>query len=155
MIQRIQSVYLLITALLSVLFLNGPILSFSDDANTTYSVRLAALQKVGPAGGSEIIASLITPVIVILLIIITSLVGIFLFRNRKLQMKFAAALICLSVLLILVIIWYMYEISTEFNAALNFRLNLILPLLMLISSVLAFIGIRKDEKLVRSYERLR
>jgi len=72
-----------------------------------------------------------------------------------LQMKFAAALICLSVLLILVIIWYMYEISTEFNAALNFRLNLILPLLMLISSVLAFSGIRKDEKLVRSYERLR
>ena len=155
MIQRIQSVYLFITALLSALLLSGTILSFGDDANNIYSIRLAALQKIGPAGGIEVIGSLLTPALVVCLIIIASVVTIFLFRNRKIQMKFAAALICLSVLLIIVIIWYMYEISAEFNARITFGINLILPLLILISSVLAYMGIRKDEKLVRSYERLR
>jgi glucan phosphoethanolaminetransferase (alkaline phosphatase superfamily) len=155
MVQRIQSVYLFITALLSALLLSGTILSFEDPANNSYAIRVAALQKIGPAGGIEVIGSILAPAIILCLIIIASVVTIFMFRNRKLQMKSSLALISLSVLLIIVIIWYMYDISTKFNAKINFRINLILPLLILISSVLAFMGIRKDEKLVRSYERLR
>lgn len=155
MIQRVQSIYLFIIVLLSTLFLSSPLLSFEDAANNIYSIRFAALQKIGPEGGVEFIDNLPLPAIVVCLIIIISIGTIFLFRNRKWQMKFAAAIISLSAVLILVTSWYIYDISSEFNVVLHFRINLILPMLILICSVLAYIGIRNDEKLIRSYERLR
>ena len=59
MIQRVQSIYLFIIVLLSTLFLSSPLLSFEDAANNIYSIRFAALQKIGPEGGVEFIDSTI------------------------------------------------------------------------------------------------
>ena len=89
------------------------------------------------------------------MIFIVSVITIFLFRNRKIQLKLTAGLICISALLILSLIWYAYSVSSEFNAVLMHRVNLLLPFLMLIFSCLAYRNIRKDDKLIRSYERLR
>jgi hypothetical protein len=155
MIQRIQSVYLLISALLSAVLLSGTILSFNDSSDTIYSIRLTDLQKIDSSGTLENAGTIFAPAVILVMIFIVSVITIFLFRNRKIQLKFAAGLICITILLILALVWYAYYVSSEYNAGINYRITLILPLLMLIFSYLAYRGIRKDEKLVRSYERLR
>lgn len=155
MIQRIQSVYLLITALLSTIYFSGKLMSFTDGSNNIYSIRIGILQKTGSAGAIENVGTIFAPAVILVMILIVSVITIFLFRNRKIQLKLAAGLVCITALLILVLIWYAYTVSSEFNAGLMYRVNLILPLLILIFSFLAYRNIRKDEKLVRSYDRLR
>ncbi len=155
MIQRIQSVYLFITALLSAIFLSGTLLSFTDGSDNVYSIRIGDLQKTGSTGAIENVGIIFAPAVIIVMILVVSVITIFLFRNRKIQLKLAAGLLCISALLILVLIWYAYSVSSEFNAELMYSVNLLLPLLMLISSYLAYRSIRKDDKLIRSYERLR
>jgi hypothetical protein len=155
MIQRIQSVYLFITALLSVIFFSGTLLSFSDSSNNVYSLKIGVLQKTGSTGVIENVGIIFIPAVILVMIFVVSVITIFLFRNRKIQLKLAACLICISALLILSLIWYAYSVSSEFNAELMYRVNLLLPFLMLIFSCFAYRGIRKDDKLIRSYERLR
>jgi len=113
MIQRIQSVYLLlITALMAVLAITA------FDVSWWQSLLFVMLG-------------------------IISLVTIFLYKNRKRQMWIVAFLLLASILIFV----YAIEISA-----------LIMGILSLISMLLAILtisAIRKDEKLVRSLDRLR
>jgi hypothetical protein len=49
----------------------------------------------------------------------------------------------------------MYLFSTAGNASVSPCISHLFPLLMFIFSILAYKGVRKDELLVRSYDRLR
>ena len=113
MIQRIQSVYLLlITALMAVL----------------------AIMK------SEVIwwQSLVFAILGVI-----SLVAIFLYKNRKRQMWIVAFLLLASILVFV----YAIDISALIMG--------ILSVVSMFLAVLAIRAIRKDEKLVRSADRLR
>ena len=93
MIQRIQSVYLFITALLSAIFLSGTLLSFTDGSDNVYSIRIGDLQKTGSTGAIENVGIIFAPVVIIVMILVVSVITIFLFRNRKIQLKLAAGLL--------------------------------------------------------------
>lgn len=110
------------------------------------------------AGQEEALQNLenqiIIPVIV-LLIIILSVVAILLYKNRKLQIKFVLATVLLSAALTALTAWLAYSAGEKYQAVLNPGIRTFLPLIILIFSILAYRGIRKDENLVRSYDRLR
>jgi hypothetical protein len=57
--------------------------------------------------------------------------------------------------LILVSFYYSYSVMSKYDATLVPGIKMSLPFLQLILSVLAFKGIKKDDKLVKSYDRLR
>ena len=123
MIQRIQSVYLLlITALMAVL------------AIMTYNVHWWLL-------------------LIFALLGLASLVTIFLYKKRKSQM-WVVRIILLAIIIVLVHNFYI-------NWQVNFHPNKIVAaigLICLVSGILAILAlraIRKDEKLVRSLDRLR
>ena len=108
------------------------------------------------ADGAVIQAEKLIPLSMLLLLIpIVSFITIFLFKNRKLQIRFTAILILLIAALILALAYYSYYVISNYNSEINPRLNLIYPLLMMVSSFLAYRSIRKDEEIVRSYDRLR
>jgi len=138
MLQRIQSVYLLLTTLFSVLFLSMKMFVFRNEA--------------GIVGSEEIIIPL---AVLLILIAAISIITIFLFKNRKIQIKLSMVLLILSIVLLLAVAAYAFILSDKYNAQLQFRVNLIFPVLVLIFSILAHRGIKKDEKLVKSYDRLR
>ena len=155
MIQRIQSLYLLLTSVLSVLFLSGNFLSFINDSGAEIIMNYRGLWMQGPVEATLIRESQLIILIIGLLLIILPLIAIFLYRNRQQQLKLAAASfdiissICHHCCMVCIFKCTNPSGGT-FSGVQDFP-----------SSDDAFVkytgwhGIRKDEKLVRSYDRLK
>ena len=152
MIQRIQSVYLFLVIVLSVAFMTGTIYSFTGQSGQLFNVNFYGTRVSD--GSLPQVFNLLSAALA-LLVPALSLVSIFLFRNRKLQslLVVIAALLSLSLsVLILVKGMGLAGESTVKNA---FAFRAVLPFINLILLLLALRGIKKDEELVRSYDRLR
>ena len=143
MLQRIQSIFLALAAFCSFGL-------FGTDAAETPA----------PVPSSEVFADASfgvydSPVLVggVVAAGLLLLFAIFLFRNRKLQVNLAtvAIIITLAYVAYGVALW----ISDPASAQSSIDFGVTLPILSVIFSVLAARYIRKDEKLVRSADRLR
>jgi hypothetical protein len=96
------------------------------------------------------------PVMVISLMIpVLSLITILLYRNRKLQIKTVIMLITLDLLLIIIAVYYIFAFTGIENGRIIPVFRMFIPAINVLLAVLAFRGIRKDENLVKSYDRLR
>ena len=84
-----------------------------------------------------------------------SLLAIFLYKNRKMQLKVTLTLIILEVLLFVVVAYYIVYVIKRFDASLIPGFRMFIPFLTIVFSILAYRGIKKDEILIRSYDRLR
>ena len=155
MIQRIQSLYLLLTTLLSLLFLKGSFLNFVDKTGSVIKVTFNGIIRDTGGQGFELIEKLLPLTALIILIPAISLVIIFIFKNRKIQLWLALSVIILIVGFIFVSIFYSWFVITEYGAELVPGFKMVIPVLILIFSILAYRGIRKDDNLVKSYDRLR
>lgn len=155
MIQRIQSLYLLLTTLLSLLFLKGSFLNFVDKTGSVIKVTFNGIVRDTGGQGFELIEKLLPISAFIILIPVFSLVTIFIFKNRKIQLWLASSEIILIVGFIFVSIFYSWFIITEYGAEIVPGFKMVIPLLMLVFAVLAYRGIRKDDRLIKSNDRLR
>ncbi len=155
MIQRIQSIYLLLTTLFSVLFLDGNIMKFTDDSGNMLNITLGGLKRIAGESAAENPGRVLPLTMLVLLIAVLSLVAIFLYKNRKLQMRFTLGVFILTIMLILILTIFSFFVIRNYNADILWGIKMILPLLMAVSSYLAYRSIKKDEDLVKSYDRLR
>ncbi len=154
MIQRIQSVYLFLTTILSLLFLRGSFLQFINNSGFVIKVTFRGIID-SASQGSEITEKLLPLTLLMIIIPVLSLITIFLFRNRKVQMLLTRFLILLCSAFLLLSGYYSYSIITRYEATLVPVFRMIIPVLLLTFSILALRGIKKDDNLVRSYDRLR
>ncbi|MCU0455148.1 MAG: DUF4293 domain-containing protein [Bacteroidales bacterium] len=155
MIQRIQTLYLFLTTVLSVLFLNGHIVNFPGSSRNILYIGSDGLNLTNNTGGKETLYILLLITAVILAIFLVSLIAILLFKRRKAQMKMAVACMVLSCLLIIASASYIIIVYRSTEGPLKPGMNIIIMPLILLFSWLAYRGIRKDEDLVKSYDRLR
>lgn len=155
MIQRIQSVYFFLIALFSSLLLSGSIINFVNGSGSVFKITFASILKSTEGNGLEVIEKLIPLSVLIILIPIISLITIFVFKNRKIQMRLAMFLMILCTLMVFALIHGSIIIISKYGATITPGFKMILPLVMLILSVLAYLGIKKDDHLVKSYDRLR
>lgn len=155
MIQRIQTLYLIMTTVLPLIFLKLQLLKFNGEDGSGYYLAFKGLYLSMKDHGSNLIKHLWLLSGLLLLIPAISLVTIFLFSKRKFQMYLVLVIIILSAGLIFSEIIYSVLIIREFRAQIIPRIMSAVPVLILIFSVLAYNGIRKDENLVRSYDRIR
>jgi hypothetical protein len=155
MIQRLQSLYLTLITLLSILFFTGNILSFTEKPGSVITVAFNGIFRELNGQNSTLIEKLLPLSTIIILIPVISLITIFIFKNRKVQLKLTGFLIILIVVCIIALIHVSMSIISKFEAGISPGFKMILPVIMLIFSVLAYKGIRKDDQLVKSYERLR
>ena len=87
---------------------------------------------------------------------IVTLVSIFLFKNRTLQIRLSYLSILLALLLPVVAFVFLYrETSKVSNIELNSGVATFLPIAVLLFVFLALRFIKKDDKLVKSMDRLR
>jgi glucan phosphoethanolaminetransferase (alkaline phosphatase superfamily) len=91
----------------------------------------------------------------ILAIPLLSIVSIMLYKNRSLQLWLVRFLILFVAAFIVALVSYSYIIITKYDSEIVPGFMMAIPLLQLIFSVLALRGIKKDDDLVRSYDRLR
>jgi len=140
MIQRIQTLWLIIVA--SIAFVTSKMVLFEGAIPTgTLLFNFAS--------------SLILSIVIIALGLL-ALIALFLFKNRKLQFKLAVTGVILSIGF-LFLEYFMVEGFKKENNILtgSYQLGALLPVLMIVFFFLAARGIYRDEKLVKSMDRLR
>lgn len=155
MIQRIQSLYLLLIVVFSTLLLSGNILTFTDSGNNVLNLKYSGLAGTGSYTVNSPGQFLILFIALNILLALLSLISVFLYRNRKRQGNIVLAAIIITLLIILTEFLMAYNLMSNADLRLIPGAGLILPPLMAVLAVLARRGIKKDEKLVSSYERLR
>ncbi len=150
MIQRIQSLYLLLAALVQVLFATGTYFTYNLN-DVVYSVTCSGVFN---STGEKIGGDMKTMILGIGISLL-ALGAIFLFKNRKQQIKISriGGLLTMAEILFIII---SYVNVTELSVS-NFSIgyvNFILP----ISTILFFLAgkaIKKDDELIRSVDRIR
>jgi len=155
MIQRIQSIYLFLTTVMSFLFLKGGILRFINETGDTIKLTFSGVARSSAGNASELIHNSLPVSILIIVIAVLSLITIFLFKKRNIQMMLAMLLIGFVTAFIIACGYYYWLIITKYDGELVPGVKMILPVIMQILSVLAYRGIKKDDRLVKSYDRLR
>jgi len=141
MIQRIQSIWLLLAGVAGLLTYKLPIWTGTLQDGTFKNFL-----------GTENLLYFAATIATVLL----AFFAIFQFKNRKTQKSMAGIGILLSILLIGLEIWIIndYKTTHDFKQT-SWKFGAIMPILMLIFFYLAIQGIRKDEKLIKSLDRLR
>ena len=137
MIQRIQTIWLLLAAICAFLTIRFSIYSGTDINNVPYEKLTAA------TGGFLILA-------ITILIGVIAGVAIFMFKNRSTQLWLCAAGLLAEFLLIFL---YYRKITSFAQGTLSLTAMLHIGIILLF--ILAFRGIYKDEKLVKESDRLR
>lgn len=139
MIQRIQSLWLALAAIVALLTIKFPFYSgnIQDTPTTTKWTELTAVNNI-------IILILSTAVAV------ASGFIIFLYKNRKQQLRFTLITLPVSLLII-----FLYYKETQKFLTGNISLTCLLAISVPVLLAMAAIGIYKDEKLVKSTDRLR
>ncbi len=155
MIQRIQSLYLLLTTILSVLFLNGTFLTFFMESGGSIRITLYGFLYQMQGNEEEVILGSLPIYLLIIIILLISIITILSFRNRKVQLWLSRMMIVLTCLLIIESVIYSLFIIRKFDAELIPGIKMSIPILILILSILAYTGIKKDADLIKSYDRLR
>jgi Domain of unknown function (DUF4293) len=139
MIQRIQSIWLLLAAAAACLTLKFSFYS-GNKAALNQPAKFTSLNATGS------IALLLLTVAVAIAVFIS----IFLYKNRKLQLRAVLATIVVSIINLL-----LYYFETKKFAEGNYDLTAIIALAIPLLLISAARGIYKDEKLVKSLDRLR
>jgi hypothetical protein len=140
---------------LSISFLNGSNLNFINKSGAVTKLTFKGIEQGSSAQGFVLIERLLPLSIVLLLIISVSLVTIFFFKKRRIQIWLSGLLIGLVSFLILACGHSSYLILTRYSVEVVPGVKMAFPFLMLIFSILACRAIRKDDNLVKSYDRLR
>jgi len=146
MIQRIQSLFLLLASLATFGLFGLPF------ASTGQAVSQSAIFTDAIYNLQDNIALLVIFGLAGLL----AFVAIFLFKNRKLQMNLGRfALIANIIGLVLAIILFYQDMNTLGTAEPNDQAGLYMPFIAVVFLGLALRFIGKDDKLVKSMDRLR
>lgn len=152
MLQRIQTVYLLIiTALMAaVLFLP---LAAMQTADAVYSFDVTGLNTV--AAQPELVYPTWALLALNAVVIMLALVTIFLYKNRILQIRLSVFNTILMICFYGLFAFFVWTIQGEMSASFSVKMALSFPLISLVLNYLAIRSIGADEVLVRSLDRLR
>ena len=155
MIQRIQTLYLLLATALMSLTLFLPLATIWEGGNEMVVKAFFANGEMGFKAPLPIYMGIVLTAATLL-----PLVTIFLFKKRLVQIR-----LCVSAIVLLLgsagfIALYCYrlcDVLSEMFTNLNFTLGFasLMPVVTIIPVVLAIRGIAKDEALVRSLDRIR
>ena len=142
MIQRIQSIYLLVVAILSA----GLIFVF--DLWKIAEAKVFALDLFS----EESIVSKLVPVLFIVSAVL-ALYTIFSFKDRKKQFVFGRLIILINLFLLGVLIYLSLNLPGEVSSEKG--IGMFIPTVAILFSVMANRAVKKDEDLVKSVDRLR
>lgn len=143
MIQRIQSIFLLIAAIASFALLGTP---FASAKKTIASPIFA-----------DSVYNLNDHIALLLIFVVAgalALSSIFLFKNRATQMRIASISMVANLIGVGFALFLLFQNKVDFNS-LALSVGAFLPVIAIVFELLANRFIRKDEKLVRSMDRLR
>jgi hypothetical protein len=158
MIQRIQTVFLFLAFLAAVLLFFFPLAGIYS-GTVAYKFYIYGMKNMVPGEDSVISFMTTFPLLLINAVIgVLSVSAVFLYKNRVTQMRIVRIAILLQIVMIaLVFFVYAKIIETTLFSSPDYleETGIYFPLISLVFLILANRSIMKDEKLVRSVDRLR
>lgn len=156
MIQRIQSLYLLLLTGVLVILYFMPFARFIGGTEE-YFINVFGIYATTP------VTQLVVPTIQMLTVLVLStllpFVTIFLYRRRRLQIRLCIVEMVLLLGLQVFIGYYMFRTGSVMSALANFSkeysIAAVIPLVGIILAYLAYRGVIRDEALLRSADRIR
>lgn len=156
MIQRVQSVYLLLVTVLMSLFLVKSYAEIDLGNSEVIQCYTYAVQKYLDGEKTELIKRTLPLMVLVLLTGIMSFFNIFLYQKRVFQIR-----VCLLTAILLIVqlglVYLSYaSLKSEYGRlAISFNFAAIYPVLSIILIIMSYRAISHDETLVKSYNRIR
>ena len=154
MIQRVQSLYLLLGVAALALMILAPVATLNI-GSIGYTINALGTDSSAAdfidhdhAGGILFLGALALTMAVML-------TNIFLFSNRKRQLVIGRLTYLLLAGVVVTMVWYINGFENDTDAGIEKRIGYFMPIAALAFNFLAIWSISKDEKLVRSVDRLR
>ena len=164
MIQRIQTLFLALVAMALIAMVFYPVMDlteFTTLPNETletdyYQLLITGLSDPSPDSVPQMNRYVFIPLtIILLMIIILVIYSIFRFEQRLHQLKLIKICIFINIIMVAGIFLNYPKIFTDNPIRIEFGAGAYFPLISLVLLVVAYRYITKDEKLVRSANRLR
>ena len=152
MIQRIQSLYLLVVALLMASLFIYPFAELLGADGQLFIFNFNGLS----VQGEESLYLLTIPTFVLLsLIVLIPFISIFLYKKRIIQMRLNFINIILLIGYLGLNYYYIQNFSRQLDGIVSYQVTAIFPIIAAILTYLAIRAIGKDEALIRSMDRIR
>ncbi|OFY47275.1 MAG: hypothetical protein A2X22_10655 [Bacteroidetes bacterium GWF2_49_14] len=152
MIQRIQTIWLLLSLASWGLLFFSPIIGFASPDSGAWMLYAEAIKT---ATGKETVMQTI-PLLVLFGVVQTLvLISLFLYKRRVLQLRITLYTMILQLFSYALIGLYVYQGSRMLNAGAGLLFMSIIPAVSFVFSFLAFRAIRRDILLLKMVDRLR
>jgi hypothetical protein len=153
MIQRIQTLYLIIALVILSFIIISPFGYFISADHGIYQLSHGGLAKI--TGNIYTIVYVSYSVTILVAIAISFvLYAIIKFKKRGVQLLFCKWLIFLSIVLNIVLFWLYFKTAQNFETS-KISWSIFMPVVSILPVYMAMRAIRKDEELVKSADRLR
>jgi uncharacterized membrane protein len=152
MLQRPQTLYLLGAFILSIFLFTGPLAEFMMEGGEL------ALQHSGVTRSDGSAMKIATWPLTVLFILIAGLsfLNIFLYRNRVRQMRICTFLMFLNLGVVGMVFYYIFVVKSHVEGLQTVhQWRIVIPAISIILLYLALRRIRRDELLVKAYDRIR
>jgi hypothetical protein len=158
MIQRIQTVYLFLAAACAAAMFFFPVASFLSDM-TYQKLFITGLVNMAPGQPAAIGRSVILPLACVgALMFILAMLAIFMYKKRNMQLRLVKGGI-LATIVMIAGIFFLYAPLIEKKLSIipdyTGEIGIYFPLIALVFFILANRAITRDDKLVKSLDRLR
>ncbi len=158
MIQRIQTVYLSLAFIAIALLFAFPLAQFLSD-HGAYIFSVTGLKNMVPGEPDAFKSIIFLPIIIVVVMLaILTVFTIFQYKSRAYQIKLTNIAVLIAVALIMAIFFLyipMIEKKVDIVPDYSKAFGIYLPLVALVFIVMANRAIKRDDKLVRSADRLR
>lgn len=158
MIQRIQTVYLSLAFIAIALTFAFPLAQFFSESGA-YVFSITGLKNMVPGGEDAFSTMVFLPLIIVAVgIALIAVFTIFQYKNRSFQVKLTNIGVLAAIALIMGIFFlYIPIIEKKINIIPDYSkaFGIYMPLIALVFIVMANRAIKRDDKLVRSADRLR
>lgn len=152
MIQRIQSIYLLVVTLLMASLFFYPFAELLGADDQIFIFNFDGLSVEGEEG---LYLFTLPPFILLSIIVLIPLVSIFLYKKRILQMRLNFINMILLLGYMGLNYYYIQNFSKQLDGIVSYHITAIFPIISVILTYLAIRAIGKDEALIRSMDRIR
>ncbi len=154
MFLRIQSLYLVLAVIASVLFFLFPFAKYFTQEGI-YEFSITGMKLITDA---SVTTTMFPELLISLTCVVTILIiaTLFLFKKRILQMRIIAVAFLLNAILIGCIFYFTDQFATRFNTTTNYKnIGFLMPFIILIFLLLANKAIKNDEIKMRKSNRIR
>lgn len=154
MIQRIQTIYIFVAILLLLSICFWTIDTFANSQGI-FELRWDGVYDVTKADSTLSLVEMPSLMVLIIVPIVLNVCSIFLFKNRKLQMRMVGIACGIEIGLIAILVYVSYNICGLLDANFHLSIRWLAPLAAAVMDFLAYRRISDDEALIKSLDRLR